>query len=86
MTMREQVAQQALALTPEDRAYVADVLENSLANGDFANTEISAEWATEIDRRIEAYDRGEVQASDGIDALERIRERLAAHRASKVRG
>ena len=86
MTMREQVAQQALALTPEDRAYIADILENSLANEDFANTEICAEWAAEIDRRIEAYDSGKVQASDGIDVLERIRERLAAHRASKVRG
>lgn len=85
MTQREQVARQALALTPEDRAYVADVLENSLSSGDFADSDIAAEWAAEIDRRIEMFDRGDVQSSDGVSVLERIRERLAAHRARKVR-
>ncbi len=30
MSHRDQIVGQALALTPEDRAYVADVLEQSL--------------------------------------------------------
>lgn len=84
MTIREQIAQQALALPPEDRTYLADVLEQSLTNGEFATPEIAAEWAAEIDRRIAAYDRGETQGVDVQTALERIRDRLATHRSRKV--
>jgi hypothetical protein len=83
MTTREQIAQQALALPPEDRTYVADLLELSLTNGGFATPEIAAEWAAEIDRRIVAYDRGETQGVDAQTALERIRARLAEHRSRK---
>ena len=84
MTIREQIAQQALALPPEDRTYLADVLEKSLTSGEFATPEIAAEWAAEIDRRIAAYDRGETQGVDAQTALERIRVRLATHRSRKV--
>lgn len=84
MTTREQIAQQALALPPEDRTYVADVLEQSLTSGEFATPEIAAEWIAEIDRRMAAYDRGETPGVDAQTALERIRTRLAKHRAGKV--
>lgn len=72
MTHRERIAQEALALPPEDRSHVADVLEQSLTSGEFATTEIAAEWAAEIDRRISACDRGELQRADAKAALERI--------------
>lgn len=85
MTIREQIAEQALALPPEDRTYLADVLERSLTNGEFASPEIAAEWSAEIDRRMAAYDRGDTQSGDAVTALERIRARLAKHRADKVR-
>lgn len=84
MRTREQIAQEALALPPEDRTCLADILEQSLASGEFATDEIAAEWAAEIDRRIAAYDRGETQAADTKEALERIRARLEAHRSRRV--
>lgn len=84
MTIREQIAEQALALPPEDRTYLADVLEMSLTHGEFASPEIAAEWDREIDRRVAAYDRGDVQGLAGDSSLDRIRERLEKHRASKV--
>ncbi len=83
MTTREQIAQQALALPPEDRTYLADVLEQSLTHGEFATPEIAAEWATEIDRCIAAYDRGETHGVDAQTALERVRARRAEHRSRK---
>ena len=84
MTNRDEIARQALALPPEDRSYLADVLEQSLTSGEFASPEIAAKWSAEIDRRLAAYDRGEVQATDFQTTLESIRARLAKHRSSKV--
>ena len=83
MTPREEIAQQALALGPEDRVYLADVLEQSLAAGGFATAEIEAAWSAEIDRRVAAYDRGEVQAVDFETALAHIRQHLGDHRSRK---
>jgi len=84
VTLREQIAQQALTLAPGDRAYVADVLEQSLTSGGFSSAEIAAEWASEVDRRIDAYDRGEVQANDIEGVVDRLRQQLAEHRARKM--
>jgi putative addiction module component (TIGR02574 family) len=84
MTTREQIAQQALALPPEDRTFLADVLEQSLISGAFGAPGLAAEWSVEIDRRIAAYDRGESHGADAQIALERIRARLEEHRSSKV--
>jgi len=81
---RDQIVQQALALPPEDRTWVADVLENSLSGGAFATPEVAAEWAAEIDRRIAAYDRGETHGADAQVVLERLRARLAAHRSRRA--
>jgi putative addiction module component (TIGR02574 family) len=81
MTLREQVLHDALALPPEDRAFLADHLERSLPPGQFASPEIAAAWTAEIDRRIAAYDRGELQASDATASIERMLGFLADHRA-----
>ena len=83
MRLREEITEQALSLAPEDRAYVADVLDRSLAAGDFASPELETAWSAEIDRRIEAYDRGDVQAADFETALARIRQHLANHRSGR---
>ena len=85
MSDREQIAQQALALPPEDRAYLADMLERSLPPGGFATPEIAAAWGEEIERRIAAYDRGEVHAEDAEIVVSRIRQRLAECRSQKVK-
>ena len=47
MKSREQALQDALALAPEDRAFVVDQLERSLEKGGFASPEIVAAWAQE---------------------------------------
>jgi hypothetical protein len=84
MTAREQIVQQALSLNPEDRAYVVDVLEESLGSGEFTSPAIAAAWSVEIERRVAAYDRGEVQAAEVHPSLERMRRHLREHRAKKV--
>jgi hypothetical protein len=77
MSNREEIAQQALSLSPEDRAYVADVIEQSF-RGDFATPEIAAAWMTEIENRARAYERGETTAEDWQTVLSRLRTRESA--------
>lgn len=84
MSRRDEIVRQALGLEPEDRAFIAERLEESLTPRGFATPEIAAAWAVEIERRIAAYDRGEIEALPGDTAIERIRERLEPYRAGKV--
>jgi putative addiction module component (TIGR02574 family) len=84
MTIREQVLQEALALPPEDRAFLAERLDQSLDHEQFASAEIAAAWTAEINRRLGAYERGEVQAADADSSIARMRQYLADHRARKV--
>jgi putative addiction module component (TIGR02574 family) len=78
MSTREEIVQQALALSIEDRAYVADVLEQSLASRDFPTPEIAAAWAEEIERRAAAYERGETSVEDWRSMITRLRARQPA--------
>jgi putative addiction module component (TIGR02574 family) len=84
MTTRERILQDALSLPAEDRAFVAEHLDQSLYQEAFASPEVAAAWTAEIDRRIAAYDRGELPASDADAAIERMRRYLAEHRTRKV--
>lgn len=84
MTTRDAIAQQALALPPEDRAYVADLLEGSLHDDGFSNPGIAEAWSREIERRVQAYDRGETTAIDFDAALDQVRQALEARRAARV--
>lgn len=84
MTLRDQIIQQALALPPEDREYMADLLEGSLPFADFRTEQIADVWTREIDRRIAAYDRGETTAMDFDVALDNMRQALEAHRANNA--
>ena len=84
MNLRDEIAQQALSLGPEDRVYVADLLEQSLNAGGVATAEIAADWSAEIDRRIEAYDRGDVTAADaGTAFVHRFRQHSADYRSRR---
>ncbi len=58
MTDREQVLEKALSLSAADRAFVADALEQCLPHAGFAIPEVAAAWAAEVERRIEAFERG----------------------------
>ena len=49
----------AMSLTPEERAAVVDELLKSF---DEPNPEITALWIAECNRRMEAYDRGEMES------------------------
>ncbi|HVX62911.1 MAG TPA: addiction module protein, partial [Pirellulales bacterium] len=69
MALRDEIVKQALGLPPEDRAYLAEKLEESLPHDGFSTPEIAEAWASEIDRRLDAYDRGESGAVEFDEAL-----------------
>ena len=68
--MNDQVAvlaERGLALSQEDRARLAEVLLASLDPE--PQSEVEAAWELEIERRLAAYDRGEVQAIDAEEVF-----------------
>ena len=72
-TLKE-LEEQARALTPEERARLAEVLLESLRGAPLA--EIEAAWDREIEQRVAAYDRGELQTFSTEDVFAEAR-RLA---------
>lgn len=63
--MHDQVAELArrsLALSPDDRAHLAELLLSSLEAE--PRSDVESAWEDEIRRRLDAYDRGEVEAID----------------------
>ena len=54
-----ELAEQARTLAPEDRSRLVDLLLESLHESPLA--EVEAAWTKEIERRVAAYERGEVQ-------------------------
>jgi putative addiction module component (TIGR02574 family) len=64
---------EALRLPESQRALLADRLLQSLETGG-SNSE--AAWATEVEARFEAYERGKLAAVDGPEAVRRIRDGL----------
>lgn len=68
----EQILQQALALPPEERA---ELLERLLATFQGPTDPVLDElWANEAHDRLDAYDRGELEAVDVEEVLEHIDE------------
>ena len=61
--------EQAKRLSPTERAKLADELLASLDQPDAA---IEAQWAEEAERRLSAYERGEIQAMDADEAFARL--------------
>ena len=55
----DEVEQQARMLPPDERARLAEMLLESLQ--DASLSEIEAAWQREIEDRVAAYDRGEVE-------------------------
>ena len=81
MTTADDVRYQALALTAEERASLARDLLLSLESAEL-DLSVEQEWAAEVERRAEAYARGETTASDWRESVERTRRALAARRKS----
>ena len=65
----------ALALPPDERAWLAAELIASLEEG--KDTEIEAAWAAEIERRIDEVESGEAETASWEEARARIRATLA---------
>jgi putative addiction module component (TIGR02574 family) len=56
----KKISKDALSLSPEDRAAVAEEIRSSLESAE--DPAIEAAWAREADSRIAAYERGELKA------------------------
>lgn len=54
-----ELEQQACSLLPEERAHLAEVLLESLHDSPLS--EIETEWEREIEKRVAAFDNGELQ-------------------------
>jgi putative addiction module component (TIGR02574 family) len=62
----KQIEEHARALSPEDRARLAESMLESLHT---PVSEVEAAWAEEIERRIAAFDRGEIPSYPAEDVF-----------------
>ena len=65
---------EALKLPPGEKAKLIDALWNSLATPSISARE--AAWAAESERRIDAFDAGELKARDARDIFADLRNTL----------
>ena len=68
------IEREALALTTAERAVLADRLLQTLHLEDSSRMEA---WGREADRRLEAFEQGEMEDVDGSAAVAAIRGRIA---------
>ena len=68
------IQEEIIQLDPTERAKLIDLLWESL--DETRVKEIEAKWAAESEDRIDAYERGELQAVDGTTALKDIHSSL----------
>ena len=66
-----ELEQKASSLLPEERAHLAEVLLESLY--DSSLFEIETEWEREIEKRVAAFDRGELQTYPAEDVFAEAR-------------
>lgn len=66
-----ELAERGKSLSAEDRARLVDLLLVSLQEP--ATAEAEAAWKREIDRRFDAYDRGQVEAILAEDVFAKTR-------------
>ncbi len=68
-----EIAEKALKLSPSARAYLAEMLLESLDHEE--DFPISASWMAEIRRRCREIDNGEKQIVPGDEAFARLQEK-----------
>ena len=85
MLNRDDVLQQALLLPPTDQAFVADMLERQIAETQSIPPELGESWSKEIDRRVSAYDRGEMASLDFDQLRHQLRQSITEHRSGRDR-
>jgi len=66
-----EIEKSARLLTPEERARLAEAMTESLRQA--MPSQIEAEWAAEIRRRVEAYERGEARLIPAEDVFAKAR-------------
>ena len=66
-----ELAEQSKALSSDDRSRLVDMLLESLNQAPLA--EVETAWDEEAERRLAAYDRGEIPAIDGELVLAKAR-------------
>ena len=67
----KKLAERGIALPTEDRTRLVDLLLESLHES--PTNEVEAAWAIEIERRLAAYDRGEMESVAGEDVFAKAR-------------
>jgi hypothetical protein len=73
-TTIEELAEQAMRLSGESRAQLADLLVESLEGVDLGRVEQL--WITEAKRRRDEVRSGKIETVDGEEALRRVRDSL----------
>jgi len=68
------IQKEIFQLNSSERAMLIDLLWESLDEARIA--EIEQKWATESEDRIDAFERGDLPAVDGPDALQELRSSL----------
>ena len=77
----EALVKQAMQLTPEERAEVANALDGMSADAPLLSPDdLAAAWRPELDRRREEIASGETQTVDAREAIAGIRARLRSDR------
>lgn len=66
-----ELEKQASSLLPEERAHLAEVLLESLHDSPLS--EIETEWEREIEKRVAAFGRGELQTYPAEDVFAEAR-------------
>lgn len=66
-----ELAAQARTLVPEERSRLVELLLDSLHESPLAEVELA--WAEEIERRVAAYERGEVETFAAEDVFAEAR-------------
>jgi len=79
MLSETELLERALELPATQRAAIAQRLLESL-DAEAPDSDADEAWADEIERRAAAYDRGEMEASDAGEAIERVRQSLGRGR------
>ena len=66
-----ELAEKGKALSPGERSRLVDMLLESLHEPIIAEVEMA--WSAEIDRRLDQYDRGEVESIDAEEVFLKAR-------------
>lgn len=80
MSSYEAVLEQAGQLSHEDRERLARELIAGLQppGEDVSAAQWNAAWGAEIERRLQAYERGEVEAAPWRESIQQVRDALDA--------